>query len=397
MDVSPLSSVSGRLPRVDPVAAPETLWRDLSTIVAIGSGRVGRAHDLVVADGRGAAVTAESDDEACGPGATVPLGVVPEPSARLVVRGETPVVTCWNQPFADRFDPAGDEPRLRDVLHGVTADSTAVCSTVAAGESVEETVERPGARDATLRVQTRDDGDRLVGWLFVTPRTGPGIDTVASTLSHDLRNPLDVAKAHLEAASEGSTEPHLGQVAEAHDRMEQIIRNVLALARDEESLSTSPDVDVERVAREAWAAVETGDASLSVADPPSAVEADPDSLRRLFENLFRNSVEHGTTGSRDTRSLDDGVERVPTDGEPVEIRVGAAADGLFVADDGAGIDAAEHSHVFDPGYAGDADGTGLGLTIVARIARLHGWTVTLTRDDGGARFEFRGVTDGGDG
>ncbi|ESS07661.1 MAG: histidine kinase domain protein, HSP90-like ATPase [uncultured archaeon A07HB70] len=339
----------------------------------------------------------ESDDEACGLDETIPLGAVPEPSARLVVREETPVVTCWNQPFADRFDPAGDETRLRDVLNAVTADSAAVCSSVAAGESAEVTVERPDARDATLRVQTRDDGDRVVGWLFVTPRTGPGIDTVASTLSHDLRNPLDVAKAHLEAASEGSTDPHLGQVAEAHDRMEQIIRNVLALARDEEALSMSPDVDVERVAREAWAAVETGDASLSVADPPSAVEADTDSLRRLFENLFRNSVEHGSTNSRDTRSPDDGVNHVSTEDEPVEIRVGAAADGFFVADDGAGIDATEQSHVFDPGYAGDTDGTGLGLTIVARIARLHGWTVTLTQDDGGARFEFRGVTDGRDG
>jgi signal transduction histidine kinase len=332
-------------------------------------------------------VTGESDGEA------VPLEAVPEPSARFVVRDETPVVTCWNQPFADRFDAADGETTLRSVLSAETADPAAVCASVAAGESVEVTVERPGARDATLRARTRDDGDRVVGWLFVTPRAGPELDTVASTLGHDLRNPLDVANAHLEAAREGATEPHLGRIAEAHDRMERIIQDVLALARDGETLDTTPGVGVERVAREAWATVETGDASLSLADPPAAVEADADRLQRLFENLFRNSIEHGAADDRTGSASGADVDHAPAGAEPVEIRVGATADGFFVADDGAGIDPVERARVFDPGYAGDGEGTGLGLTIVARIARAHGWAVTLTEADGDTRFEFRGVTD----
>jgi signal transduction histidine kinase len=338
-------------------------------------------------------VTAESDDEAQGPEKTVPLGAVPEPSARVVVRDGTPMVTCWNQPFADRFDLDDSEPTLRRVVGAVTADAAAVCASVAAGESVEVTVERPGARDATLRVRTRDDGDRVVGWLFVTPRAGLGLDTVASTLGHDLRNPLDVANAHLEAAREESPEPHLDRIAEAHDRMERIIQNVLALARDRETLDTTPGVDVGRVAREAWATVETGNASLSLADPPEAIEADADHLQRLFENLFRNSVEHGATDDRRASPSGDDVDHVSAGAEPVEVRVGPTADGFFITDDGSGIDTVEHARVFDPGYAGDDDGTGLGLAIVARIARAHGWTVSLTEADSGPRFEFRDVTD----
>lgn len=338
-------------------------------------------------------MTAESNGEAYSPDKTVPLGAVPEPSARVVVRDGTPVVTCWNQPFADRFDLDDDETTLRRVVSAVTADSAAACASVAAGESLEVAVERPGARDATLRVRTRNDGDRIVGWLFVTPRAGPGLDTVASTLGHDLRNPLDVAKAHLEAAEEESTEPHLDRIAEAHDRMERIIQDVLALARDGAALDTAPGVDVEQIAREAWATVETGDASLSLVDPPAAVEADADHLQRLFENLFRNSVEHGSTSDRTASSSGDDVDHVTAGAGPVEVRVGAIADGFFIADDGNGIDTVEHARVFDPGYAGDGDGTGLGLTIVARIAHAHGWMVTLTETDSGTRFEFRGVTD----
>lgn len=337
-------------------------------------------------------MTAESDDGARSPDETVPLSVVPEPSARVVVRDETPVVTCWNQPFADRFDHDDDETTLRGVVSAVTTDAAAVCASVTAGESVEVAIERSGAQDATLYVQTHDDGDQIVGWLFVTPRAGPGLDTVASTLGHDLRNPLDVAKAHLEAAREEATEPHLDRIAEAHDRMERIIQDVLALARDRETLDTTPDVDVGCVAREAWETVETDDASLSLADPPATVEADADHLQRLFENLFRNSVEHGATGDRTAPPAGEDLDHVSTGAGPVEIRVGATADGFFIADDGAGIDIGEYARVFDPGYAGD-DGTGLGLTIVARIARAHGWTVRLTEADSGTRFEFHGVTD----
>jgi signal transduction histidine kinase len=103
--------------------------------------------------------------------------------------------------------------------------------------------------------------------------------------------------------------------------------------------------------------------------------ADPDRLRRLFENLFSNAVAHG--------------------GAQVTVTVGAVdgdADGFYVADDGPGIDPEHRDTVFEPGVSMSADGTGFGLAIVERIADAHDWNVDLTEGaDGGARFEFVGA------
>jgi len=218
-----------------------------------------------------------------------------------------------------------------------------------------------------------------------------GVDRVASVISHDLRNPLDVAKARLRAGREMDEDEHFEHVEQAHDRMERIIQDVLTLARSEEVIDPEETVDLGTVATDAWATVETNGASLSVVDPLPSTVADRDRVKRLFENLFRNSVEHGSTSSR-TQS-DDPVEH---GGDDVGITVGRIgrddATGFYVADDGPGIPADRRSHVFEPGYSSDEHGTGLGLAIVSRIAEVHGWSVTVTESAaGGARFEIDGV------
>ena len=68
---------------------------------------------------------------------------------------------------------------------------------------------------------------------------------------------------------------------------------------------------------------------------------------------------------------------------------------VTLADDGAGIPAAEQSRVFESGYATSANGTGLGLTLIREIADAHGWSIDITdSSEGGARFEFRDVETG---
>ena len=74
------------------------------------------------------------------------------------------------------------------------------------------------------------------------------------------------------------------------------------------------------------------------------------------------------------------------------VRVGALSDaeGFYVADDGEGIPAGERERVFEAGYSTTEEGTGLGLGIVDRIARAHGWEADVASSaSGGARFEFR--------
>jgi signal transduction histidine kinase len=115
--------------------------------------------------------------------------------------------------------------------------------------------------------------------------------------------------------------------------------------------------------------VQTDRATLVVEEGSGTVDARPSQLTGLFENLFRNAVEHA--------------------GPDVTVRVGPMDAGFYVADDGPGIPEGERESVFDVGETSQADGTGMGLAIVEQIAGAHGWTVSLAESaDGGARFEF---------
>jgi signal transduction histidine kinase len=169
------------------------------------------------------------------------------------------------------------------------------------------------------------------------------------------------------------------------------------------------------------------------------VEADPNRLQQLLENLFRNSVEHSST-SPDSQARQDAVEHgrestetaeVETDllqamddtdcstegahcsgdpmrdggdgivddsGHSVRVKVGAVpagdgtAGGFYVADDGPGIPPDERDHVFESGYSNAEDGTGFGLAIVDQIVTAHDWEVAVTHSEwNGARFEITDV------
>ncbi|MFD1585708.1 PAS domain S-box protein [Halorientalis brevis] len=212
-------------------------------------------------------------------------------------------------------------------------------------------------------------------------RQNERLDAFADVLSHDLRNPLGVAMGRAEllrreladrsAPGEGTLTTHLDHVDRAHDRIDDIIDDVLTLARQGETVADSDRVALTTVAEDAWLHVETREATLRVPDA-GAIRADPNRLTRLLENLFRNAVEHGDSN--------------------VTVTVGVTDDGFYVADDGPGIPPAERDRIFESGYSRSPDGTGYGLAIVAEIAGAHGWDVTATESaSGGARFEFSSV------
>ncbi len=197
------------------------------------------------------------------------------------------------------------------------------------------------------------------------------LEEFTSLVSHDLRNPLEVAMGHLDLATAqpGEAESHLQTVAEAHDRIDDLIDDVLALARtDTVELATEP-VAVGELARQCWGLVETSEATLTVTTDGEIV-ADPRQLRRLFENLFRNAVEHGGGA----------------------VTVGELSNGFYVADDGPGVPPADRDEIFEPGYSSQSSGTGFGLSIVRGVASKHDWDIGVTdAANGGARFEIRRV------
>ncbi|WP_318569415.1 hybrid sensor histidine kinase/response regulator [Salinigranum marinum] len=213
-------------------------------------------------------------------------------------------------------------------------------------------------------------------------RQNDRLDAFAAAVSHDLRNPLNVVEGFVDVAQETGDVSHLDRVSSAIDRMEAIIDDVLALAREGRTVGEVTTVDLTEVAEEAWLAVETADATLSV-EEIGTVSADPTRLPAVFENLFRNSVEHGSTTGRSATNEPGGAG-------DTTVRIGPldGASGFFVEDDGPGIPPDEHDQVFDEGYSTGDDGSGLGLAIVAKVVDAHGWSVDVTSgSDGGARFE----------
>jgi signal transduction histidine kinase len=223
------------------------------------------------------------------------------------------------------------------------------------------------ARDAErARTDLKETVERL-------ERQNERLDTFASFVSHDLRNPLHIAAARLELAREDCDSDHLAEVAKGHERMYGSIDDLLRLARHGVTETDTEPVELTEVIRDQWRTLRTADATLTV-DTGCTIRADRSQLRHLLENLIQNAIDHG--------------------GDDVSITVGEldGERGFYVADDGPGIPEAERDRVFEPGYSTAREGAGIGIVIVQEVAEAHGWEITVTGgEETGARFEIDGV------
>ena len=202
-------------------------------------------------------------------------------------------------------------------------------------------------------------------------RKNEQLEQFASIVSHDLRNPLNVAQGRAKLAAEEHPSEHLDQVIRAHDRMEALIDDLLRLTLAGERVEEREPIDPSVFGDAWWKNVDTREATLRV-NVERRIRADPNRLQQLFENLVRNAIEHG--------------------GNDVRVTVGELADGFCVEDDGQGIPPDERDDVLEAGYSTADEGTGIGLRIVAQVVEAHGWELDLTEGaEGGARFEITGV------
>ena len=243
-------------------------------------------------------------------------------------------------------------------------------------------------------------------------RQNERLEEFASIVSHDLRNPLTVAMGHLELVRDQHESQSVEHIADALDRMETLIQETLQLAKQGEMVTETRTIQLADFADACWEMIEQDEATLRC-EGDVRFRGDPSRVRQLFENLFRNAVEHGSTSTRtgsenavdhDSTSIRTGsenaVEPGSTDEESasstdttgsVTVRVGVEDGAIFIADDGPGIPADERETVFETGYTTSEDGTGFGLAIVKEIVDAHDWEIAVTESSsGGARFEIRG-------
>jgi signal transduction histidine kinase len=204
-------------------------------------------------------------------------------------------------------------------------------------------------------------------------RQNEQLDNFASMLAHELRNPVTIGQIYSQQLPAETDVEAVAYVAEAFDRIEDMIDIMLVLTRGSEAVGTPTAVDLPDAAREAWSEMDVPEARLDI-EIDRTIQTDETYIRHLLRNLFENAVEHG--------------------GEDVTVEVGELEDGFYVADDGVGIPAEERESVFEEGYttAGDTGGTGLGLAFVKELAEVYEWQCKVTESAaGGARFEFRNV------
>jgi signal transduction histidine kinase len=200
------------------------------------------------------------------------------------------------------------------------------------------------------------------------------LERVLNTVSHDLRNPLSVAAGNLELAAETGDDEAFRKARTALGRMDEIIEDILSLARTGQQVEEWDELPLAGVAEAAWETTrDGGQFELDAELDGQTVYADSTRLRTLFENLFRNAIDHA--------------------GDDVTVWVRAIPSGFAIEDDGPGIPPDERERVFEYGFSTDEEGTGIGLSTVEAVASAHGWSVDVTQgQNGGARFELTDVT-----
>jgi two-component system sensor histidine kinase QseC len=204
--------------------------------------------------------------------------------------------------------------------------------------------------------------------------------------AHELRTPLAALAAQTQVAQrarDADERDHaIAQIGASVRRAGHLVDQLLTLARiDPGAAVPQADVDLARLAAEVCAdhggaAIEKNIALELVADKVPAVRGNADLLRILLRNLVDNAVRYS-----------------PMDGR-IEVRISGEAAGtvLTVADSGIGIPPEERENVLRRFYrlAGqEIQGSGLGLSIVARIAELHNARLELADGIGAPGLSVR--------
>jgi two-component system heavy metal sensor histidine kinase CusS len=205
-----------------------------------------------------------------------------------------------------------------------------------------------------------------------------------SNAAHELRSPLAAAICELDVSASGarSNEEVQESVAQATGRLRKmalLVESLLFLARMDARamLDESDDVDILELVQEvcepfAIQAEEAGIVLTVQGEAHPVLQGEPSLLRRMFGNVLENALRHTDRGGTITVTVTE-----------------ANGTGLLtVTDTGEGVPEDAIPHVFerfsrtDTARAMTSGGAGIGLSIVKRIAELHGGHVTLTSELG---------------
>ena len=213
---------------------------------------------------------------------------------------------------------------------------------------------------------------------------------LVADIAHELRTPLAVLQAEIEALQDGVTQPTPDRISSLHDDTDLLARLVDDLSTlsltDSGQLSLGcREHNLAGIAERAIAAI-AGQAQekgvkleLAVDGSLPSVTVDGDRIAQVLRNLLSNALRHTGAGGRITLAG----------------RSEAGRAIIEVTDTGAGIPAEDLPHVFDRFYRADPSrnratgGSGLGLAITRQLVRAHGGQVVASSTPSrGSTFSF---------
>jgi two-component system sensor histidine kinase FlrB len=197
----------------------------------------------------------------------------------------------------------------------------------------------------------------------------------ATSLAHDVRNPLTSIRLVLQKAEERSLDPEckklIGKALASVEGLNRTVSGALSIAQS--GLVDAETIDLraplEAAARTAEPEFQTRGATLEphvTTAGPVRVQGDAMALERVFLNLLRNAAQVLGEGGRAQVLLELSDDLVT----------------VSIVDNGPGIPEQDLERVFEPFYSTKEEGTGLGLAIARQTVRAHGGEITIESEVG---------------
>lgn len=225
--------------------------------------------------------------------------------------------------------------------------------------------------DLQKRVREKSDALQKAQNEIVQSEKLAALGYLSAGMAHEIRNPLNSISLFIQLMRQNTSDPeqleYQGKILKEVERVDLIIRKLLDASRRTRTITS--DVQINEVIDNALEVfspqIETRKIQVerSYHVIPSPIKADQAELEQIFTNLFLNAMDEMLHGGR----LE--IEITEQDGR-VLVRVG---------DSGGGIPEEILPNIFEPFFSTKSRGTGMGLPVVQRIARMYEGSIVVER------------------